>query len=1305
MTDRPREKRLDIDRSHSGGNLPAVRNPTGHRPALSPAPDGARSTSSTHRNSTHGSGSRSDYRASNRRPPSDQHCSRSPDYRNARHKRRPSRSPPRRFTAGRPQSRYHQNRSRQYERHNDERQFDRMYERFQRRREDSSASSSSSGLFIPRATRDRRSPSHYSSRSRDDHRYKRRTINSDDQQSPFESDADDEKSMLNIPTGKPKFTAKQSHRTTSPCYPSRRSGRYSAHDSSPSRRHRRRDSRERHRHEHTPTRRKGSHSSHDNIRQASASAPQSLLLSSGVTEPSLDRNESRIHSGELGASRRREQSETELVTAPVVRRHSVTDVESVLRQSESVLRQSAAPATVDASEKHSQPASSISLDEGGSWVVRDITAAFRKNITQAAVEREMAICVHNRRRLWSHGRRSCLQLYRFHENMAQFDAPLPAEETSLGGSENTLNSPLTATPYGTDLIRALNSTRPSSPALSEDLSENLDTSRASSTRTNSSSTTAVDVPNRERGVSASPFNRSVTTPTAMTPDSGIDSRGSSVRDTSSSTASVSENDTQLLEHQVAVAGKPSTSSGMTDHGCVSAALRSTRNAKRPLSETVDRTPTKGPVSAAQNARMLEQQLAVLNVWRDTTRGVAGTGVQQKTSAKERSKRGSKDHSLFMDEVMVLPDSPNAILLRDRSQLLSSSASVSADREIASLHESSQSMASLEVSCKKMSAVDVVEMDIMAKKHRKVELLVPDYKHQEPKRFVGMFHGKIVAECNKLCGVMNKAEKKRTIPPFGKVSQCDVINVLRNIQTAADLTDPLLVQVAMYAAAAHRKQDSLLTIILLLIANGFDCNTKNDAGDSMLKMAFFTGDMCLIDVMLNAADLEDLDDAGNSALHVAVLKWLADRTCWNIVIMVLSLPHKNASLLFAKNKEMRSPLALCLAEPDFTKNHLEQFILAFGPAAIEAEKSDCLIHLLATFRRVDLLTFAISHYTFPPDRLDSEKRTFLHILAASATLGRDDVEALGELTRVVKASVDIKDKKGRTALDIARASGNLELVKELTDRASGPIDKQGLVLKDLAQGKEPFPIRVVNDRSSQRMEDFVYVRQNIYLGDGPKTKGSMSCGCRLGMCSTTTCVCLKRGLGYSSTGTIVPGTCKGNPIFECGSQCACGPNCSSRVVNGEFEVFMTAKRGWGLRTSRTVQPGEFICEFVGEVVESDRLLHRDQNNDWAMELTVDNYDGTMFHVDPTVCGNVARFLNHSCDPNLFPVRVYQSGDAPDTGVVMAMFSAQVIQKDRELTFHYGDAYWERQMERGIYCNCGSSKCKFKAKTSKKRKAAC
>lgn len=121
----------------------------------------------------------------------------------------------------------------------------------------------------------------------------------------------------------------------------------------------------------------------------------------------------------------------------------------------------------------------------------------------------------------------------------------------------------------------------------------------------------------------------------------------------------------------------------------------------------------------------------------------------------------------------------------------------------------------------------------------------------------------------------------------------------------------------------------------------------------------------------------------------------------------------------------------------------------------------------------------------------------------------------------------------------------------------------------------------------------------------------------------------------------------NKCYNAAMYIECNPNiCSVKDMcqNRNFhrkEVFllqvkMTQSKGWGLFAREEIPADGFVIEYVGEVIESaefdkrfDRAIENKENNYYF--VTLEN----QMYIDATVYGNKARFINHSCDPNVEP----------------------------------------------------------------------
>lgn len=191
-----------------------------------------------------------------------------------------------------------------------------------------------------------------------------------------------------------------------------------------------------------------------------------------------------------------------------------------------------------------------------------------------------------------------------------------------------------------------------------------------------------------------------------------------------------------------------------------------------------------------------------------------------------------------------------------------------------------------------------------------------------------------------------------------------------------------------------------------------------------------------------------------------------------------------------------------------------------------------------------------------------------------------------------------------------------------------------------------------------------------------------CRCQSESCwpsAPCSCSCVNRfGPAYDTSGRlldVVPYTDLLRPLLECNDDCSCGQSCSNRVVQRgvtvKLEVFDVGNKGVGVRTLQPIMRGSFVCEYSGELLSYRSARTRAAYNSPATHnyiLEVREFFGTKLlrtYVDATYAGNVGRFVNHSCEPNLFvqPVRVENAIPR------VALFALRDIPAYMELTYDY------------------------------------
>ncbi|NXA33433.1 SETMR methyltransferase, partial [Eudromia elegans] len=211
----------------------------------------------------------------------------------------------------------------------------------------------------------------------------------------------------------------------------------------------------------------------------------------------------------------------------------------------------------------------------------------------------------------------------------------------------------------------------------------------------------------------------------------------------------------------------------------------------------------------------------------------------------------------------------------------------------------------------------------------------------------------------------------------------------------------------------------------------------------------------------------------------------------------------------------------------------------------------------------------------------------------------------------------------------------------------------------------------------------YSPDNVAGADGavdPTEITLPGCSCRT--CVAPACSCLRHGRNYSRSciGATADEAGFARPVFECNTLCGCGEACHNRLVQRglqfRLEVFKTARKGWGLRTLEFIPRGRFVCEYAGEVLGFNEARRRIQaqtpeDSNYIIAVREHLHNGQVMEtfVDPTYIGNVGRFLNHSCEPNLFMVPVRVDSMVPK----LALFAATDISAGEELSYDYSGRF--------------------------------
>ncbi|KAJ8546473.1 hypothetical protein K7X08_019056 [Anisodus acutangulus] len=291
--------------------------------------------------------------------------------------------------------------------------------------------------------------------------------------------------------------------------------------------------------------------------------------------------------------------------------------------------------------------------------------------------------------------------------------------------------------------------------------------------------------------------------------------------------------------------------------------------------------------------------------------------------------------------------------------------------------------------------------------------------------------------------------------------------------------------------------------------------------------------------------------------------------------------------------------------------------------------------------------------------------------------------------------------------------------------------RGLVCEDISGGLEDIPIPATNlvDDPPVAPTGFTYSRDIIYAKGIRLPSAPTGCNCRGSCLDPRVCSCAKLNGSdfpyvHKDGGRLIEPKAV---VFECGPNCGCGHACVNRTsqkgLRYRLEVFRTPNKGWGVRSWDYIPSGATICEYIGFLKKIDQIDPAADNNYvfdidclqtmkgldgrerrlgevslpgyWQKDVEKTSDGGPEYCIDAVSVGNVARFINHSCQPNLFVQCVLSTHH--DIGLArVVLMAADNIPHLQELTYDYGyilDSVMDRDGKvKQMSCHCGAADCR-------------
>lgn len=215
---------------------------------------------------------------------------------------------------------------------------------------------------------------------------------------------------------------------------------------------------------------------------------------------------------------------------------------------------------------------------------------------------------------------------------------------------------------------------------------------------------------------------------------------------------------------------------------------------------------------------------------------------------------------------------------------------------------------------------------------------------------------------------------------------------------------------------------------------------------------------------------------------------------------------------------------------------------------------------------------------------------------------------------------------------------------------------------------------------QRLSKFLTIKENEYYCDRNISKEAkkMTCDCFL---TEEEIAAGEFGCGEDCLNRLL--------MIECGNRCVVGDRCTNRRfqknIYSSCDVFRTEKKGFGILASKPIRGGEFIMEYVGEVLNRD--LFEKRANEYSKNQNTHFYFMSLrseAYIDATIKGNISRFINHSCDPNAETQKWTVNGE-----LKIGFFSRRDIAVDEEITFDYEFQNYGKEAQK---CYCESPNCR-------------
>ncbi|WMV56494.1 hypothetical protein MTR67_049879, partial [Solanum verrucosum] len=231
--------------------------------------------------------------------------------------------------------------------------------------------------------------------------------------------------------------------------------------------------------------------------------------------------------------------------------------------------------------------------------------------------------------------------------------------------------------------------------------------------------------------------------------------------------------------------------------------------------------------------------------------------------------------------------------------------------------------------------------------------------------------------------------------------------------------------------------------------------------------------------------------------------------------------------------------------------------------------------------------------------------------------------------------------------------------------------------------------------------YTFIKRNLYLTKKVKRRledDGIFCSCsstaETSVVCGKDCLCGPRGGNIKGLGFVVDKMrevrLRSIMLSSCSSGCKCGSYCLNKPFHQrpvkKMKLVKTEKCGSGIVADEDIKRGDFVIEYVGEVIDDKtceerlwKMKHSGETNFYLCEINRDMV------IDATYKGNKSRYINHSCCPNTEMQKWMIDGETR-----IGIFATQDIKRGEHLTYDYQFVQFGADQD----CHCGAVRCRRK-----------